>query len=103
MIPPVVDVTGVTLSPKTSTAEAGENGNRQLTATVEPTDADNKNITFVIESAEGLTVSENGKIEWTAETPAGDYTTTVTTEDGNYTDSHTLTLTEPDTDPEEGE
>ncbi len=102
MIPPVIDVTGVSLSPNTSNAEAGEAGNRQLTATVEPTDATNKDVSYSIApSSEGLSVSISGKIEWTAETPAGTYTTTVTTADGSYTDTHVLTLTEAE--PEEGD
>ncbi|WP_062052358.1 hypothetical protein [Bacillus sp. JCM 19034] len=37
-----ISVTGVTVSPKTSSAEAGTAGSRQLTATVEPDDATDK-------------------------------------------------------------
>lgn len=71
--------------------------------TVEPEDATNKNVTFsIVPSAEGLSVSDNGQITWNENTPAGTYTTTVTTEDGGFTTSHTLTLNEPE-DPEEGE
>ena len=70
--------------------------------TVNPDDATNKNVNYEINpKVEGLSVSDNGKIEWTADAPAGEYTTTVTTDDGNYTDTHVLTLTEPD--PEEGD
>lgn len=39
-------------------------------------------------------MSNNGKIEWTEDTPPGEYTTTVTTEDGGFTDIHVLTLEE---------
>lgn len=95
-----INVTGVTLSPKTSNAEAGTEGNRQLSATVDPTDATDKNVIFKTEDVEGLTVSPAGKLEWTADTPEGTYTTTVTTTDGQFTDTHTLTLEEEkETDP----
>lgn len=97
---PIV-VTGVTLSPKTSSAEAGEAGTRQLTATVEPTNATNKSVSYAITpSATGLSVNNSGLISWSADTPAGEYTTTVTTDDGDYTDTHVLTLTEPEPEPD---
>lgn len=103
-----IDVTGVTISPKTSTAEAGTASSRDLTATVEPSNATNKSVTFETEDVEGLSVSSSGKLEWTADTPAGTYTTTVTADDGGFTDTHTLTLEEPEepeepTDPEDGD
>ena len=103
-------VTGVSLSPKTSNAEAGTAGNRQLNATVSPSNATNKSVSYAISpDADGLAVSGSGNITWTESTPAGEYTTTVTTDDGEYTDTHVLTLTEPepepepDPEPEEGE
>lgn len=100
--------TGVTLSPKTSTAEAGTAGNRQLSATVAPTNATNKNVNYAIAPATtGLAVTNAGNITWTDAVPAGEYTTTVTTASGNRTDTHVLTLTEPEPpeepDPEEPE
>lgn len=101
-----IEVTGVELSPKTSTAESGEAGSRELSASVSPSNATNKGVSYSTDDAEGLTVSSGGKIEWTADTPAGDYTTTVTTDDGGHTDTHVLTLEEPlepEPDPEEGE
>lgn len=92
-----VSVTGVSVSPMTSSAEAGAAGNRQLTVAIEPENATNKNVTYSIEpSAEGLSVSDSGLIEWTENTPPGVYTTIITTEDGGYTATHTLTLNEPD-------
>lgn len=101
-----IPVTGLSVTPQTSTAEAGTAGFRQLTVTIEPEDATNKNVTFnIVPSATGLAVSETGRIEWTEETPAGVYVTEVKTEDGDHTATHSLTLTEsePDepTDPEE--
>lgn len=101
-----INVTGVSLSPKTSNAEAGAAGNRQVNATVSPSAATNKSVAYDISpEADGLSVSGNGRISWTADTPASTYTTTVTTADGDYTDIHVLTLTEPEPDPEpeEGE
>lgn len=84
------------MSPKTSTAEAGASGSRQLNVTVEPENATNNKVTFAIDNAEGLTVSNNGKIEWTENTPSGEYKTTITTVDGGFTAIHTLTLEEPE-------
>src|SRR5699024_2645005 len=48
------DVTGVSLSPKTSTADAGTGGSRDLTATDEPEHALDKSVTFSTEDVEGL-------------------------------------------------
>lgn len=94
---PVVNVTGVTLSPKTSSAEAGTAGSRQLSATIAPTNATNKNVGYAIApNATGLAVSSSGNITWTADTPPGVYTTTVTTANGNRTDTNVLTLTAPE-------
>ncbi|MGG4180797.1 putative Ig domain-containing protein [Virgibacillus pantothenticus] len=99
-----IAVTGVALSPKTSNAEAGTAGNRQLTATVTPEKATNKNVAYSIApTTKGLSVSNAGLITWTEETPAGKYTTTVVTKDGNKKDTHELTLTEPVPEPPEGE
>lgn len=108
-----IPVTGVTLSPKNSSAEAGTEGTRQLTATVAPSNATNKSVSYAIApSATGLSVSNSGLISWSEDTPAGEYTTTVTTDDGSHTDTHVLTLTKPEPDepdpeepddPEEGD
>ncbi|WP_246145110.1 phage tail protein [Oceanobacillus sojae] len=96
-----IDVTGVSLSPKTSNAESGASGNRQLNATVSPSNATNKSVSYAISpDADGLSVSGSGNITWTENTPSGTYTTTVTTDDGDYTDTHVLTLTEPEPEPE---
>lgn len=67
-----------------------------MIATVTPENATNKGMTFTIDAAEGLSVTEVGKIEWTENTPAGSYTTTVKTTDGEFTDTHVLTLEEPE-------
>ena len=92
---PIV-VTGVTLSPKTSSAEAGAAESRQISATVSPANATNKSVSYAIApTTAGLTVSNSGLIAWTAAVPAGTYTTTVTTADGAKKDTHVLTLTVP--------
>lgn len=41
-----------------------------------------------------MSVSSSGKLEWTEDTPDGIYDTTVTTTNGGFTDTHTLTLAE---------
>ena len=85
------------MSPKTSTAVAGTASNRQLTATVSPSDATDKTVKYTIApTTAGLAVSINGNITLTADVPPGTYTTTVTTNTGNKTDTHVLTLTEPE-------
>lgn len=98
-----IDVTGVTLSPKTSSAEAGTADERQLTTTVAPANATNKAVTYAIApTTSGLTVTNAGLVSWTDAVVAGTYTTTVTTTDGTKKDTHVLTLTEPeDPEPEE--
>jgi uncharacterized protein YjdB len=91
-----ISVKSVTLSPKTSTADAGVAGNRQLTTTITPENATNKKVSYKIEPAtEGLAVSGTGNVTWTEKVPKGEYVTTVTTEDGKKTDTHKLTLNEP--------
>lgn len=87
----------VIISPKTSTAEAGSSGSRKLTVNVEPADADNVEVTYSIDTAEGLEVNSEGLISWAESTPAGVYTTTVETNDGGGAKAtHKLTLTEPE-------
>lgn len=92
-----IAVTGLEFSPKTSTADAGAAGSRQITATVLPENATNKKVNYDISPVtEGLVVSETGNITWTEAVPAGVYTTTGTTEDGKKTAQHTLTLNNQD-------
>jgi hypothetical protein len=63
----------------------------QLTAVVEPEDATNKNVTWSSSDEAVATVSETGLVTAVAE---GTATITVTTEDGNKTDSITVTVVE---------
>ena len=91
-----IAVTGVTLSPKTSTAEFGKADGANLTAAVAPANATNKTDSYSIApTTAGLTVSASGRVEWTVAVPPGTYTTTVKTADGSKTDTHVLTLTPP--------
>ena len=89
--PPPVDVTGVTVAPKTNNLVVG--ATRQLTATVEPSDADNQNITFTSDDDTVASVGVDGLV--TANS-AGTTTITVTTDDGGHTDVATINVTEPD-------
>lgn len=75
-----VQVTGVSLSQTTMNLTAGSTS--QLTATVEPFNATNKNVAWSSSAPEVAAVDENGKV--TALT-AGSATITVTTADGSKT------------------
>lgn len=89
---PVV-VTGVTIAPKTLAGVNGTAGSGQLTPTIAPTTATNKAVTYAITPVTtGLTVSTAGLVSWTTAVPAGTYTITVKTTDGNKTDTCVLTI-----------
>lgn len=87
---PTVSVTGVTLAP---IPEMGEGGTYQLTATVMPENATNKNVTFTSSNPSVATVDTNGLVTAIAK---GSFTITVTTEDGNYTATASSTVKEDD-------
>ncbi len=85
--PEVVAVTGVKLNNTTLTLDAGDSA--QLTATVQPTNATNKSVTW---SANNSNVSvSGGKV--TAKT-AGSAVVTVTTAEGGYTAQCNVTVNE---------
>jgi len=84
----VVPVTGVKLDKTTASIAVGETVT--LTATVLPSDATNKNITWSTSNSKVATVS-NGVVKAVA---AGNATITVTTEDGSHTATCELTVTE---------
>ncbi len=86
---PVV-VTGVTVSPTSTSIVAGQTA--QLTATVLPANADNKNISWSTGDGSIASVDDNGKV--TANS-VGETTITVTTEDGGFTASCEVTVTAP--------
>ena len=82
-------VTGVTLN--TETLELFTGGSATLTATVEPSDAANQNVTWQSDNANVATV-EGGTVTAVG---AGETTITVTTEDGSKTATCIVTVTVP--------
>lgn len=81
-----VHVTGVTLNASEVTM-GGVGSTYKLTATVNPTDAQNQNVTWTSDNPDVVTVSENGTLTAVA---MGDATVTVTTAEGSYTASCTV-------------
>lgn len=82
-----VSVTGVTVTPSSLTLPEGQT--HGLTATVSPTNATNKNLSWSSNNTNVATVDQNGKV--TAITP-GYANITVKTEDGNKTATCYLTV-----------
>ena len=86
--PAPVSVTGVSLDKATLELFTGDTAT--LTATVEPGNATNQNVTWQSNNADVATV-DNGTVTAVG---AGETTITVTTEDGGYTASCTVTVNE---------
>lgn len=84
-----IAVTGVTLSKTTLSIVEGSTST--LTATIKPTDATNKGVTWSSSDTNIATVDANGKV--TAKS-VGTATITVTTKDGTKTAKCTVTVTE---------
>lgn len=84
-----VPVTGVSLSQVSLDMQVG--GSAQLTATITPSDATNKKITWSSGSTAIATVDANGKVTAVA---VGSTTITVTTEDGGKTATCAVTVME---------
>lgn len=85
-----VAVTGVTLDQTSLTLEAGKTA--QLTATIQPANADNQAVTWSSSDNNIVSVDATGKITANAK---GSATITVTTADGGKTATCTVTVTEP--------
>ncbi len=85
-----VAVTGVTLDKTSLSIEAGQTA--QLTATVQPANADNQAVTWSSSDNNIVSVDATGKITANAK---GSATITVTTADGGKTATCTVTVTEP--------
>nr|WP_281272182.1 cadherin-like beta sandwich domain-containing protein [Paenibacillus flagellatus] len=84
-------VTGVSVTPDSlSLVWGGSTG--QLNANVHPTDASNKNIQWTSSNTAVATVDANGVVTPVA---PGTAIITATTEDGNYSDTSTVTVSEP--------
>ncbi len=87
-----VSVTGVSLSP--TTASIGVGATQTLTATVAPSNATNKSVTWSSNNTAIATVSSSGVVTGVA---VGSATITVTTVDGTKTATCTITVTTPAT------
>lgn len=75
------------------------NNSIELTATISPSNATNKNVTWSIDSDTYATITPNGnKCTVTAKDTEGTATVTVTTSDGNKTASKTISITNNDVD-----
>jgi uncharacterized repeat protein (TIGR02543 family) len=83
-----VAVTGVSVSPTSASVAVG--GTTTLTATVAPSNATNKNVTWSSSNTAVATVSSAGVVTGVA---AGSATITVTTQDGARTATSTITVT----------
>ncbi len=92
-----VKVTGVTLSSNSETIAPG--GSVTLTATVAPSNATNKNVTWSVVPATGVVTVANGVVTGVAE---GTAVVTVTTTDGNKTATCNITVQEGATPPPAG-
>ena len=88
---PTVGVTGVTLNKTTLPLTVGDT--ETMTATVAPTDASNKAVTWKSSKESVATVDADGKVTAVG---AGTATITVTTTDGEKTATCKVTVTEPD-------
>lgn len=85
-----IEVTGVTVEPKTLDLAPEETG--QLTATVEPEDASDKTHSWASDDDDIATVSDSGLVTAVAE---GTVFITVTTEEGSFADKCEVVVSEP--------
>ena len=91
-----VKVTGVELNKESLNMQVGEKTN--LVATIKPTNATNKNVTWKSSNENVATISETGIIE---AIKVGTTTITVTTKDGSYTASCELTISQKTSSPDD--
>ena len=82
-----IAVTGVTIAPKTASVDV--DATTKLNSTVAPSTATNKSLSYKSSDEAVATVSSNGTVTGVAE---GDVTITVTTQDGNKSDTATVTV-----------
>ena len=87
----VVAVTGVTLTPATSTGAAA--GTSTFTVTVAPAEATNKAFTVATTDATKATATVAGNVVTVTRVAAGSAQIIVSTEDGNFVAVHTVTIT----------
>jgi len=88
--PPVVNVSSVSLNKNTSSLEIGDTDT--LTATINPIDATNKNVTWTSSDNSVATVDNAGNVNAVS---AGTTTITATTVDGGKSDTCTVTVNNP--------
>jgi uncharacterized protein YjdB len=86
-----VPVTGVTVTPSAATVNIG--ATTQLSATVQPSNATNQNVSWSTSNASVATVNGSGLVTGVAQ---GTATITVTTQDGNKTASSAITVSTTD-------
>jgi len=86
---PTVHATGVSLTPQSATLAFGDT--LRLTATVFPTDAVDRTVTWGSSDNDAATVDQYGLV--TAVTDDGQATITVTTVDGGFTGQSVITIT----------
>lgn len=87
----VVAVTGVTLTPATSTGAAA--GTSTFTVTVAPTGATNKEFTVSSTDPTKATATKAGNVVTVNRVASGSAQIVVNTEDGNFAAIHTVTIT----------
>lgn len=85
-----VAVNGVSVSPTNATIDI--NATQQLTETISPSNATNQGVTWSSADPNIASVNSNGLVTGIA---AGTTTVTVTTDDGNFTSSATITVNQP--------
>ena len=84
-----VSVTGVTLEKESTSIEVG--ASEVLSYTITPSNATNQGVSWTSSNTNVATVSSSGRVEGVAE---GSATITVSTSDGNFTDTCAVTVTE---------
>lgn len=84
-------VTAIAVTPTTSTGVEGTTGT--FTVNFTPTDAENQSYTVVSSNATVATVTKSGNTVTINRLDAGTSTITVTSDDGNFTATHTATVT----------
>ena len=93
--PSVVNVTGVTVAPKTVEMDLADKKTVQLTATVAPSDATDKTLTWTASPADAVSFSSATANPVTVTAlNSGTVTITATTTDGSKTDTATITIAE---------
>lgn len=90
-----IAVTGVTISPKTATLEVGET--KQLKATVAPSNATDKTVSYASKAQGVASVDSKGLV--TAKV-AGKAEIVVSTKDGDKKDTCAVTVVEPEPEPD---